>query len=229
MPALPAAVLFDFDGIIVDTEWAIYETWHQLFEDHGHPLPLETYNQCIGSDFDTWSPETHLEELTGRSFDWHDINPPRNVKIRAKLEGSGPMPGVVASLDWLRERAVPLAVVSSSSHDWVDGWLDTIQLRDRFITTVCRGDAPRIKPAPDLYLEAARRLDLNPASCLVVEDSLNGLKSAHAAGMQTVAVPNRVTAGGDFSPAGHVLRSLEGLPALLDRAALLSGPAPSDA
>ena len=74
-----SAVLFDFDGVLVDTEWAIYEAWHRTFRAHGHPLPLEIYTQCIGSDFDTWSPKTHLEELTGRSFDWHQLDEARQV------------------------------------------------------------------------------------------------------------------------------------------------------
>ncbi|MDE0826129.1 MAG: HAD family phosphatase [Akkermansiaceae bacterium] len=217
MRSLPSTVLFDFDGIIVDTEWAIYETWHALFLEQGHPLPLETYNQCIGSNFDTWSPETHLENLTGNSFDWHTLNTDRNIEIRKTLEGSTAIPGVLTALDWLREKSIPLAVVSSSSHDWVDGWIKKIGLTSYFTTTVCRGDAPKIKPAPDLYLEAARQLDLPPADCLVIEDSVNGIKSALAAGMQTIAVPNRVTACRDFSIAHRVLTSLEELPATLKR------------
>lgn len=215
MPSLPSAVLFDFDGIIVDTEWVIYETWHETFKEHGHPLPLETYNQCIGSDFDTWSPETHLENLSGNSFDWHDLGITRNIEIRKRLEGSQAIPGVTTALDFLREKNIPLAVVSSSSHDWVDDWLEKIGLPHYFQTTVCRGDAPRIKPAPDLYLEAARRLDIPPADCLVIEDSINGIKSALAAGMQTIAVPNRVTACCDFSHAHQILPTLQQLPTAL--------------
>ena len=89
------AVLLDFDGVIVDTEWAIYQSWQRTFADHGHPLPLEVYNQCSGSDFATWSPKTHLEELTGNSFDWHQIDGVRRTAITADLEGAGPIPGVV--------------------------------------------------------------------------------------------------------------------------------------
>lgn len=212
----PRAVLFDFDGIIVDTEWAIYETWLHLFQDHGHPLPLETYNQCIGSDFESWSPKIHLEDLTGNSFDWHTIDETRNVWIRKELEGSGPMPGVLDSLQALRHRNIPCGVVSSSSHHWVDGWLDKLGLTSSFGTTVCRGDAPRIKPAPDLYLEAARQLDLPPAHCLVIEDSVNGTRAALAADMHTLAIPNRVTACSDFSLAHHSIPSLLEFPPLLD-------------
>lgn len=205
------AVLFDFDGVVVDTEWAIYQAWQRTFQAHGHELPLELYTRCIGSDFDTWSPKTHLEDLTGNSFDWHDLDARRQVEIVSELEGSQAMDGVVEALDACEGKGLRLAVVSSSSHHWVDGWLERIGLLKRFRTTVCRGDAPRIKPAPDLYLEAASRLDLPPATCLVIEDSLNGVLSAKAAGMTAWAVPNRVTSCLDFSPADRVFESMSGL------------------
>lgn len=204
----PRAVLLDFDGVIVDTEWAIYQSWQRTFAEHGHPLPLEVYNQCIGSDFDTWSPKTHLEELTGGSFDWHQIDEVRRRAITAELEGAGPIPGVIEALGYWRDTGLPMAVVSSSSHRWVDGWLEKLALDHYFQTTVCRGDAPRIKPAPDLYLEGARRLGIPPAACLVVEDSLNGMRSAHEAGMAVWIVPNRVTECLDFSAADRLLGSL---------------------
>jgi HAD superfamily hydrolase (TIGR01509 family) len=105
-----------------------------------------------------------------------------------------------------------MAVVSSSSHGWVDGWLERLDIARHFRTTVCRGAAPRIKPAPDLYLEAARRLGVPPADCLVIEDSLNGLRSARAAGMGVWIVPNRVTECLDFSEADRILDSLAEVP-----------------
>ena len=202
------AVLFDFDGVLVDTEWAIYDAWHRTFQENGHPLPLEVYNQCIGSDFNTWSPKTHLEELTGAAFDWHDLDSKRQEKIESDLAGEGPMPGAVELLETLSSLSIPRAVVSSSSPHWVDGWLERLDLRKQFDQVVRRGDAPRIKPAPDLYLEAARRFGLDPAECLVIEDSLNGVKAAIAAGMPVWAVPNRVTACLDFSLADAVLGDL---------------------
>ena len=202
------SVLFDFDGIVVDTEWAIYQAWLRTFQAHNHDLPLELYTRCIGSDFDTWSPKTHLEDLTGSSFDWHDLDTRRQKEIVSELEGSQAMPGVIDLLDHLEEQKIAAAVVSSSSHHWVDGWLERIGLTERFQTVVCRGDAPRIKPAPDLYLEAAKRLELEPADCLVIEDSMNGVTSAKAAGMPVWAVPNRVTSCLDFSEADRTFASL---------------------
>ena len=203
-----AAVLFDFDGVLVDTEWAIYQAWLRTFQAHGHDLPLEVYTHCIGSDFATWSPKTHLEELSGLAFDWHDLDASRQMEIQRELSGEGTMPGVIDLLEQLTRSGVRRAVVSSSSHHWVDGWLEKLALAGHFETVVCRGDAPQIKPAPDLFLEAAKRLGLPPADCLVIEDSLNGVKAAKAAGMTVWAVPNRVTAGLDFSAADRLFPSL---------------------
>lgn len=206
-----SAVLFDFDGVLVDTEWAIYQAWLRTFQAHGHELPLSVYTQCIGSDFSTWSPKTHLEDLSGQSFDWHDIDTRRQEEILRDLTHEGPMPGVSGLLDHLETEGIRRAVVSSSSHHWVDGWLGKLELFERFETVVCRGDAPRIKPAPDLYLEAAKRLELKPENCLVIEDSFNGALAAKAAGMTVWIVPNRVTGGLDFSTMDAVFPSLEKL------------------
>jgi HAD superfamily hydrolase (TIGR01509 family) len=203
-----SAVLFDFDGVLVDTEWAIYQAWRRTFEAHDHDLPLEVYTRCIGSDFQSWSPKTHLEDLTGLAFDWHHLDARRQEEIMAELDGARPMPGVCEVLAKLPAAGLATAVVSSSSHHWVDGWLDKLGLQDHFATTVCRGDAPRIKPAPDLFLEAARRLDVLPRNCLVIEDSVNGLNAAKEAGMRVWAVPNRLTECLDFSQADRVFRSL---------------------
>jgi HAD superfamily hydrolase (TIGR01509 family) len=211
-----AAVLFDFDGVLVDTEWAIYQAWLRTFEAHGHDLPLGIYTRCIGSDFATWSPKTHLEDLSGMAFDWHDLDAQRQQEIMRDLEHQGPMLGVVALLDQLAAAGIRCAVVSSSSHAWVDGWLVRLALSHRFETVVCRGDAPRIKPAPDLYQEAAKRLQLKPEQCLVIEDSLNGAKAAMAAEMTVWIVPNRVTTGLDFATADRVFASLEDLAVALN-------------
>jgi HAD superfamily hydrolase (TIGR01509 family) len=206
-----SAVLFDFDGILVDTEWAIYQAWLRTFRAHGKDLPLSLYTRCIGSDFDAWSPKAHLEDLTQLGFDWVKMDEERQVEIRAELSEEGPIEGVVDLLAAISESGVPQAVVSSSSHFWVDGWLEKLGLRGFFSDVICKGDAPRIKPAPDLYLAAAERLGVEPECCLVIEDSLNGLISAKAAGMKAWIVPNRVTSGLDFSRADKVLGSFREL------------------
>lgn len=207
------AVLFDFDGIIVDTEWAIYQAWKRTFLTHGHDLPLDIYTRCIGSDFDTWSPKTHLESLTGRSFDWHQLDADRQIEIRHELRDAQPMPGVRDALTQLHATNTSCAVVSSSNHGWVDGWLDRLNLSHHFTAIVCRGDAPQIKPAPDLWHEAIRQLDIKPSRGLAIEDSINGVTSAKDAGLTVWAIPNRTTAALDFSSvADRVYPSLEQSP-----------------
>jgi HAD superfamily hydrolase (TIGR01509 family) len=207
------AVLFDFDGILVDTEWAIYQAWCRCFEAEGCDLPLSMYTRCIGSDFATWSPKTYLEELTEKTFDWEVLDRERQKEIVHELSDEGVMDGVHELIDVLRTREISIGVVSSSSHHWVDGWLDQLEIRQHFAHVVCRGDAPRIKPAPDLWLEAARRFELPPAQCLAIEDSHNGLISAQEAGMPVWVVPNRVTSVLDFSTAQHRFDSLHGIAA----------------
>lgn len=204
-------VLFDFDGILVDTEWAIYQAWCRCFEAEGCDLPLSLYTRCIGSDFATWSPKTYLEELTGKTFDWEALDRERQQEIVHELSDEGLMDGVHDLIDVLRTREISLGVVSSSSHHWVDGWLDQLDIRQHFDHVVCRGDAPRIKPAPDLWLEAARRFAMPPGHCLAIEDSHNGLISAQEAGMPVWVVPNRVTSVLDFSAAQARFDTLHGV------------------
>ncbi len=205
------AVLFDFDGVIIDSEWPIYQSWLRVFEGEGQVLTLETYVQCIGSDFDTWSPEKYLESLTGKSYDWERINAQRQVELEADLVGVDLLPGVLELFTRLKDAGVGIAVVSSSSHRWVDGWLEKLDLIRFCDHVVCRGDAPRIKPAPDLYLEAVRRFGCAASQCLVIEDSLNGVKAGNAAGCMTLAVPSRLTGVLDFSEADATASSLEEL------------------
>ncbi len=204
-------VFFDFDGVILDTEWPIYETLRDLFIAEGQELPISTYVKCIGSDYNTWSPETHLESLTGKTYDWASINPARQLKIRQSLENPQPMPGVIDLITELHKRAIPTYVVSSSTHHWVDDWLERLDLTNYMQHIICRGDAPKIKPAPDLYLEAVKRSGHQAKDCLVIEDSLNGILSATQAGCRTLAVPNRLTNCLDFSTADQIVSSLSEL------------------
>ena len=108
------AVLFDFDGVLLDTEWPIYLSWKRLFEREGFDLAPEIYVKCIGSDFDTWSPEKYLEELSEKTFDWESENASRQVEILRDLEGAPPMPGATEIIQSLTDKKT--AVVSSSSH-----------------------------------------------------------------------------------------------------------------
>lgn len=190
---MPRLIIFDFDGLMVDTEWAIYSSWMRVFEGEGYELPLDLFNQCLGSGYSHWNPEAHLESLTGKKYDWDAINAQRQVELEAELEEAGLLPGVRDILDYARSLGIPVGVGSSSSRRWVQGWLERLGIYEEFASVKCRTDGYSVKPAPDLFLAVAGELGIAANDCLVFEDSKNGVSAACAAGMKVVAVPNRVT------------------------------------
>lgn len=205
------AVIFDFDGLLVDTEYAIYSSWLRVFSSAGHPLPLDLFNQCLGSGYTHWNPGDHLERLTGRAFDWEAINARRQEEIVRDLEHAGLLPGAMELIRHLAEREIPMGVASSSSHRWVDGWLNKLGIMPYFSTVVCRDDGLPVKPDPALFLKASENLGIPPSRCLVLEDSQNGTTAACRAGMPVISIPNRVTEQADFSLTTSKISSLKEL------------------
>lgn len=203
------ALLFDFDGLILDTEFPIYEAWREDYLAHGHDLPLEVYAACVGSDFNRFDPKSHLESLVGRTIDWPDRDLWRECNALERVKQLPPLPGVVALLDAASSLGLPCAVASSSPRSWVEGHLGRLGLLHRFRLTRCIDDVAAPKPSPDLFLAAAAGLGVAPSEALVLEDSRNGLLAAKAAGCPCIVVPNRVTAHLDFEGALMILASLE--------------------
>jgi len=212
LPARPKAVFFDFDGLIVDTEWSIYSSWLKVYHAYGHDLPLGTYNQCLGSGYSHWDPGKHLEGLINETLDWQTIHLQRQNEIDADLSHAGALPGVESLINHFRSLNIPLAVASSSSHRWVDYWLKKLGLFEHFSCVVCRDDGYAVKPDPALYLAAIARLQVEPSQCLAFEDSANGSLAALRAGLNVFAVPNRVTRHAEFDPAVRILGSMEDFP-----------------
>lgn len=205
------AVFFDFDGVILDSEWPVFTSWRNLFQREGQELSIETYAQCIGSDFTAWSPQKLLEELTGKTFCWDHENALRQTFIEESMLDITPLEGVIDLFELFKEKKIPMAVVSSSVHSWVDTWLEKLNLTHYFQQIICRGDAPRIKPAPDLYLKAIEEMQLTPQNCLVIEDSLNGVQASLAAGCKTCVVPTKLTSVLDLSAAHYHYPSMPAL------------------
>jgi putative hydrolase of the HAD superfamily len=205
------ALIFDFDGLIVDTESAIYEAWRELYFHHGHDLPLSTYVQCVGSTFSTYDPMAALESLTGAPVLWEEVLPRKDARIRELQKELDTMPGIRTLLMEAERQGIPCAIASSSQRIHVEGWLDRTGIMDAFTLIRTRDDVARAKPAPDLFLAAAAGLGLDPAETLVLEDSSNGLLAARAAGAPCVIVPSPVTRGSDFTGAAAIIDSLEGV------------------
>lgn len=195
----PLGVIFDFDGVIVDTEWAIYQSWVYLYAREGQEISIETYSPCLGAGYSRWDPAEHLEKLTGKSYDWDKETQSRQAMLEADLERNGLMPGVRDLMDFCHAQNIGMTVASSSSRRWVAGWLQKLGIEQEFKGIFCRTDGYPVKPNPALFLAAQKCLNLSAKNCLVIEDSENGVRSAYHAAIPCAAVPNRMTQGGDFS------------------------------
>ncbi|MFN8222157.1 MAG: HAD family phosphatase [Gaiellales bacterium] len=211
-----AAVVFDMDGVIVDTEHVWDEVREELVRDWGGRHVPTAQLDMMGMSSPEWS--AYLHDVVGLRQSPQEINDEVVRRMLARYEIELPVvAGAVDAISTLADRGLPLAVASSSNRPLIDGVLEALGIADRFAVTVSSEEVARGKPAPDVYLEAARRLGVAAARCVAVEDSTNGITAAAAAGMRVFAYPNRhyhprpealaLTAG--------VLDSLEELPFLI--------------
>jgi HAD superfamily hydrolase (TIGR01509 family) len=219
-----SVVLLDFDGTVLDTESTVLASWAEEYAAQGLPFDHAAWCARVGV-FSEDEPYAELAALVGEHFDVAGAHRRRRAREDELVLGLPVKPGVLDLLDGAAARGVPVAVVSSSPYSWVGGHLERLGLLGRVATVVTRGDAARSKPAPDLYVEALRRLGAPPQDAMAIEDSAPGVAAARAAGVRVVAVPNEITAGHDFSSADVVVATLAGL----DLDAVLAGrpqPAP---
>ena len=205
------ALVFDFDGLILDTETSVYEAWRAIYEDHGQQLPIDLWHSAIGTDGSSYDPLAHLKGLVG-ALDVEALQARRRAIRDGMLEALDAMPGVENCLTYAREQGMQLAIASSSPMDWVSGHLDRLGIHDRFETIVTRDQVRAAKPAPDLYRRAVDRLGVEPREAIALEDSPNGVAAAKSAGLYCVAVPGPMTRALSFDSADAVLESLDAQP-----------------
>ncbi len=212
-----AAVVLDFDGLILDTESSALHVWSEVYREHGHELDLGLWQRGVGTHggFDAWR---HLEGLTGGALDRAALGPAIHERHLQMCKAQPLLPGVRRLLEDAAALGLRAAVASSSSRGWVEGWLGRHGIRSLLASVCGRDDVVSVKPAPDLYLKAAERLGVVPAVCVAFEDSPNGVRAARAAGMACVAVPNGVTRGFTFPETDLTVESLAELrlPELLE-------------
>jgi HAD superfamily hydrolase (TIGR01509 family) len=206
------AVLFDFDGTLVDTESIDLRTWHEVFEAHGVSLPIDRFALRIG----TLTGPDELDELDAlleAPCDREAVLAGRRRRETELLELEPLRPGVREYLDAAKTLGLRIGIVSSSSRSWIDSNLHRLGLLNGWATVICAdGDATRCKPSPVLYAEALEALGADPKEAIAIEDSPNGIAAARAAGIFCVAVPNAATQALDFSQADLLLASLEDVP-----------------
>lgn len=189
LPYRPSAVIFDMDGLLFDTEALWQEALLSAAAEGGHEIPDEVYNKSIGV------PRSQCKGLFlshfGDDFLFDDFHADwRRHFWRVAESNLALKAGVPELLDFLDQLRLPRAIATSSSRTTVERHLTTHGLMDRFDEIVCRGDYEQGKPAPDPFLRAAERLGVEPRFCLALEDSHVGVRSASAAGMMTVMVPD---------------------------------------
>ncbi|HKV86836.1 MAG TPA: HAD-IA family hydrolase [Candidatus Dormibacteraeota bacterium] len=201
------AVVFDFDGLILDTEEPIYRSWLEVYEAHGVELPFERWILTVGSTDTAFHPQRHLEERLGRPLPKEVLD--RRAGRRTELIlANRVLPGVVAHLDRARELGIKVGLASSSTQEWVRGHLARLGILDRFECLRCRDDVARAKPEPDLYIAVLECLGVAAAEAFAVEDSPNGVAAARRAGLRCVAIPNSITERLDLTEADVLVRSL---------------------
>jgi HAD superfamily hydrolase (TIGR01509 family) len=219
------ALVFDFDGLILDTEEPIYRSWLEVYEAHGEPLPFERWVQTVGSTNTQFHPQHHLEERLGRPLS-QQVLEERIGRRTEMILAQQVLPGILQTIDQATAMGLKLGVASSSTRDWVGGHLERLGILGRFDCVRCRDDVNHAKPAPDLYIAVLACLGVSPSEAVAIEDSPNGVMAAKQAGMLCVAIPNSITATLDLSQADVVLRSLADLPlpGLLQRLQPLTYP-----
>jgi HAD superfamily hydrolase (TIGR01509 family) len=207
------AFLFDFDGLILDTETASRAGWQWLYREHGHELPPEKWSLMVGT-VGGWDPWGHLEELVGSTLDRESLNERRYAHEISLIEAEELRPGISEYIAAAERHGIKRAIVSSASRRWIDMHLTRLERAygwDAIVTA--DHDTERAKPRPTLYLEALEELGVDAGEAVAFEDSPNGALGAKRAGIYVVGIPNAVTRDlGLDGTADLVVDSLADLP-----------------
>lgn len=202
------AFIFDFDGLIMDTETPEYEAWQSVFHDHGFGLPLSEWQKALGTSRLQFDPPTYLEELSGHPIDKKKVEHKQRVICLSKICRLSALPGVENLIKSAHASGIKLAIASSSGSDWVWCNLSRLGLAGYF-DTICAGDeVNKVKPDPALFNKALNELGVSANEALAFEDSPNGIRAARNAGIFCIAIPNFITRQLDISHADMTLNSL---------------------
>jgi len=204
-------LIFDFDGLIIDTELPAFQTWQEVYLAYGCSLPLPTYASCIGSS-GLFDPHEYLEAQLGRLLDREAVRSQHRRRYMELTEGQSVLPGVRDYLTDAKRLGLKIGLASSSPREWVVSHLSQLGLRGHFDCIKCADDVTRTKPDPELYQSALTALGLRADQAIALEDSPNGVLAAKRAGIFCVAVPNPVTCQLALDQADLRLTSLADFP-----------------
>lgn len=204
------ALIFDFDGTMLDTETPEFLSWQQIYTDHGATLSLSDWGRGIGTwgAFDPWF---DLEAKIGHSLDKEPIAVTHHARVKAAIQASVLLPGVLELIKAAKQAGLKLAIASSSNREWVEGWAARLDVLHFFAATATQDDVLRVKPDPALYTLACEKLGVRPQHALALEDSANGAASALSAGLRCAVIPNPVTRSLEFPVGAARLETLAGI------------------
>jgi HAD superfamily hydrolase (TIGR01509 family) len=219
-----AAIVFDFDGLIVDTENPGFISWQEIYREFGAVLSIDDWRHATGyvGGFD---PGIHLEQILGRSLDWSQLMPRRDARNWELTLQANVLPGIEPLLRSAKQRKLRIGVASNSENGWVEDGLRRLGLREYVDAVVTRDMVVNPKPAPDIYLKTVQTLQVEPSHAVALEDSEPGCRAAKNAGLKAVAIPNRFSERQDLNVADLIVKSATELD--VDRLAdLVSGARP---
>ena len=208
------ALIFDFDGLILDTETPEFVCWQNIYREHGFDFPHDRWGSIIGgaghSNFDA---AEHLSQLSQGRLDSASLRSRNHLESHQIIMNQGPLPGVMDYLQDAKRLGLQLAIASSSPLAWVEDHAKRISVFEYFDHVITADDVGlgRTKPNPDLFVTALSRLKVPKEAAIVFEDSPNGVKAANRAGIFVVAVPNSVTGMLSLQGADLILHSLSEL------------------
>jgi len=216
------ALIFDFDGLILETEGPSYQSWKDVYQSFGLSLPFSTWSTIIGTTQGAFDPLQKLQSQVTSRVDWEAVEAQRMAREQALNEAQPVLPGVLRYLEDAQDLGLKLGVASSSSAKWVIGHLKRLGLDSIFDCVRTKDDVEHVKPYPELYLSVLNCLGIQAYEAIALEDSPNGVRSAKHAGIYCVAVPNPLTSRLSLEQADLQLSSLEALPLkeLLERVEL---------
>jgi len=220
------ALLFDFDGVVVDTEVPTYESWRQIYTEYGVELPLGEWLPVVGSGTSTapggvFDAVARLQTLTGMTLDRAAVVERRSQRKAALCDQAQLLPGVGDYLAEARRRGLKTAIVTRAHDSWVEHHVARVALAHTWDAIVC-GNGVHSKAKSAFYLDALERLGVESREAIAFEDSPHGVGAAKEAGIPCVAIPNDITRGADFENADEIVGSLAERP-LGDLLASLAG------
>ncbi len=215
-------LIFDFDGLILDTETPEFEVWQEIFQSYGTHLPLNEWQAALGASFAAFDPVVYLSNQIGVTLNQSAIHADHKKRSLERIYLQPPQPGIPETLKHAQKLGLKLGVASSSPVHWVHSLLLHLELFGYFDQIICKDHVQKIKPDPELFLRCCAELGLTRQEAIIFEDSPTGIRAANAAGIFCVAIPNSLTRQLDTGHADLQLTRIDEIPLeeLLCKAAL---------